>query len=144
MSFDQKMSKRQKHIIDDATLAALKREFQSRCKGEHLPCAVAFEIAKQLSVNPIEVGNAADLLAYRLVKCQLGLFGYQPQKKKVSPQRSDRQDLLNAIEEALVGGKLPCQRAWQIAAQFGVSKMTVSNICEYLKIKIKPCQLGAF
>ena len=144
MSFDQKMSKERQHSIDAAMLNALKSEFQRRCKGENLPCAVAFEIAKLLGVNPSEVGKAADQLAYRLVKCQLGLFGYQPHKKRVTPQRTDRQDLLAAIKEAVVDERLPCRSAWQIAAQFEVHKVTVSNVCEYLQVKIKPCQLGAF
>ena len=138
------MSDKMHATVDAASLEAIKGEFERRCRDQKLACAVAFEIARASGTTPETVGKAADLLSYRLVKCQLGLFGYQPQKKRVTPQQTDRRDLLGAIEEALVEGKLSCRRAWQIAAQFGVGKMTVSNICEHLQIKIKPCQLGAF
>ena len=144
MSFDQKMSENSKPTIDEALLEAIKAQFQKRCKEKQLACALAFDIAKSLDLDPGLVGKAADILAYRLVKCQLGLFGHQPRYKRVTPQKTDRQDLLAAIQEALVDGKLPCGRAWQIAAQFGIGKMKISNICEHLQIKIKPCQLGAF
>ena len=36
------------------------------------------------------------------------------------------------------------KKAWEIAKRFEISKMKVSSVCEQLKIKIKPCQLGAF
>ena len=52
--------------------------------------------------------------------------------------------LTNAIQEARVDGNLSCEKAWEIARRFDVSKMKVSSVCEQLKIKIKPCQLGAF
>jgi hypothetical protein len=52
--------------------------------------------------------------------------------------------MTGAIKEALVDGKLSCESAWEIARRFDASKMKVSSVCEQLKIKIKPCQLGAF
>jgi hypothetical protein len=74
----------------------------------------------------------------------LGLFGYLPEKKIVKPQKPENQNLEDAIRDALVEGKLSCERAWEISRSFNVPKMTVSAVCEQLKIKIKPCQLGAF
>jgi hypothetical protein len=81
---------------------------------------------------------------YELVKCQLGLFGYTPKKKIVTPQDTTNQDLKNAIQKALVDERLPCISAWEIAARFQISKLTVSSIGEAIGVKIKPCQLGAF
>jgi hypothetical protein len=79
-----------------------------------------------------------------LVKCQLGLFGYTPEKKIVKPKATENPDLASAIRDARVDGKLSCENAWEIARRFDVSKMRVSSVCEQLKIKVKPCQLGAF
>ncbi len=79
-----------------------------------------------------------------LVKCQLGLFGYTPSKKIVAPKAPENQNLERAIADSLIDGDLSCDKAWEIARRFDVSKMTVSAACEQLKIKIKPCQLGAF
>jgi hypothetical protein len=39
------------------------------------PCTLAFEIARDLSVTPEEIGRTADILDIPLAKCQLGLFG---------------------------------------------------------------------
>jgi len=39
-----------------------------------LPCAVAFEIARELQVSPKNVGEAADKLGILVSKCQLGCF----------------------------------------------------------------------
>ena len=90
------------------------------------------------------MGKAADLMEIKLVKCQLGLFGYEPVKKIVKPKPAANTDLEKAIRSSLVDGKLSCEAAWEIAHEFNISKMSVSAICEALKIKITPCQLGAF
>jgi hypothetical protein len=115
-----------------------------REQSGELPCAVAFEIAKDLGVSPVEVGKNVDLLNFGLVKCQLGLFGYHPKKKIVKSLPTVAQDLKDAIREALVEGRLPCEKAWSIASRLKVPKMKVSGACEAMEIKIKPCQLGAF
>ncbi len=116
---------------------------QNAVNGE-VACAVAFKIADELNITPAEVGKAIDLLDYRIMKCQLGLFGYLPDKKKVKPKAPEDQQLEQAIRDALVDKKLVCRDAWSIASRFKVPKMTVSAACEALGIKIKPCQLGAF
>jgi hypothetical protein len=112
-------------------------------KGE-LPCAVAFELAKELRVLPDAVGRAADLLELRLVKCQLGLFGYSPQKSIVKPAVSVSQELEEAILGGLINNRLPCKTAWDIAEQLRIQRMRISGACDALSIKIGPCQLGAF
>jgi len=120
--------------------AALRQEASS---GE-LACAVAFKIATALDVQPGEVGRVADLLEMRLTKCQLGLFGYQPEKRIVKPATQLSKDLEKAIREGLTGGRLPCERAWDIAKHLGIRKMAVSSACQALHIKICSCQIGAF
>lgn len=124
--------------------ARLPQQVAERAKDGELPCAVAFEIANQLNTAPAAVGACADEIKIRLVKCQLGLFGYSPDKKivKARPEVSDT--LRRAIGENLENGKLPCQRAFAIASDLGLRKMDISGACETLGIKIKPCQLGAF
>ena len=110
----------------------------------NLACAVAFKIAEELGATPAEIGKTVDLLDLRLSKCQLGLFGYQPDKKAVQARPAENREMEDAIRNALDDGKLSCCEAWDIAGRFKVPKMAVSGVCEYLGIKIKPCQLGAF
>ena len=109
-----------------------------------IPCAAAHKTAGDLKVTTAEVGFTADLLEMRIVKCQLGLFGYVPEKKIVRPAEKVSQDLEGAILESLDNGRLSCRSAWDIAEKFGTGRMQVSSACEALKIKISSCQLGAF
>jgi hypothetical protein len=115
-----------------------------RATAEELPCAVAFEIASQLEVPVAEVGLSLDLLNYRLIKCQLGLFGYRPHKKIARPPADLAPNLKEAIEKEAQEGKLACRLAWEIADRLGVPRLRVGGACEAAGIKIKPCQLGAF
>ena len=132
-----------KHSAGEVPAAGIKAEIENRSKNRELPCAVAFKIADDLGVPPDAVGKTGDLINYRIVKCQLGLFGY-PQKKIVTAREAPNPEIKDAISSALVDGRLPCKAAWQIADRFSVSKMAVSGICEQMNLKVRPCQLGAF
>jgi hypothetical protein len=144
MSLGKKNSFADKHEGSTKLDPSIKEAVLKRSKEGDLPCTIAFEIVKELGVEAAEVGKTVDLLNFRLVKCQLGLFGYIPEKKILKPQSTDNQDLKDAILNAQIDGRLPCKNAWEIASEFEISKMMISNIAEAMKIKIKPCQLGAF
>ena len=134
----------QKHapgaVVDPVIRDAL---LKSAIRGT-LPCAVAFDVAKHLGVAPEDIGRTADLLELRLVKCQLGLFGYGPRKSIVKGAKSVSPVLEKTIREALINDRLPCKRAWEIAKTLGIHKMKIGTACDALEIKIGPCQLGAF
>ncbi|HIJ57417.1 MAG TPA: hypothetical protein HPQ03_15025, partial [Deltaproteobacteria bacterium] len=133
-----------KHQPEEQPDKAIKSEIEKETESGELPCAVAFAIAKKISASAAEVGKAADLMNYDLVKCQLGLFGYKPGRKIVEPEASQDPDIKNAVTDSLEDGKLSCSAAWGIADRFSVSKLTVSGVCETMGLKIKSCQLGAF
>jgi len=109
-----------------------------------ISCAEAHSIAVELNADPADVGIAIDLLEVRIIKCLLGLFGYG--KEKNIPALSDKinPEIELAIQSSIVNGRLACFTAWEIAKRFNVSKAMVSATCEVMKIKISPCQLGAF
>jgi len=117
---------------------------EQRAKGRELSCAAAFRIAGDLKARPGEVGLAVDLLDMRLAKCQMGLFGYRPEKRVVKPAESVSEEMEKAIQAALVNQRLPCRAAWDIAERFSIPKMKVAAACEALDVKISSCQLGAF
>ena len=133
-----------KHGSDAQIDSRIKDALEQQTQDNEVPCAVAFNVAEELQVSPADVGKTADLLEMELVKCQLGLFGYKPEKKIVQAKAADDPDLEQIIRDSLIDGKLPCKTAWEIASNHDLSKMAVSAICEHLGIKIKPCQLGAF
>ena len=109
-----------------------------------LSCAEAERIGAALGVKLEEVGRTLDLLELRIGRCQLGLFGYGPERKAVQPAALVAKDLEEAIRGRLADGRLPCKAAWEIAAELRITRMEVSAACETQKIRIKPCQLGAF
>lgn len=117
-------------------------------EDNQLPCPVAFKIAGELKLTPLQVGEMADKLGIRLSHCQLGLFGYGPKSEGkhriVCPMSEIPADLKRAIEEALVDGRLPCAAAWEIAARFRRPRLDIANAAEGLGIRINKCQLGAF
>ncbi|MBW2407313.1 MAG: hypothetical protein JRF17_08085 [Deltaproteobacteria bacterium] len=133
-----------KHGPDEKPDALIKNEILKQTQNEKIPCAVAFQIAETLKILPETVGKTADLMNFKLTKCQLGLFGYPPQKKIVKPLENIKIDVKDAVSHALVQGRLSCKDAWDIASRLHVSKITVSDVCETMGIKIKSCQLGAF
>jgi len=144
MSKDKGKKFSDKHKAAEKPNPEIKNKIETRSKNNEIPCAVAFEIVEDIGVLPAEVGKNIDLMNYKLVKCQLGLFGYKPDKKMVTPQDTTNQDVKNAIQKALVDERLACKSAWEIAARFQVPKLTISGITEAMGVKIKPCQLGAF
>lgn len=119
-------------------------EILSHVADNELSCNDAFEIAWRLQVPACDIGVAADRLKLKLVKCQLGLFGYKPDKKIVAADDFVSQELEDAIRNCLDNGKLLCIKAWEIAGTLNIQKFSVSCACESLGIKIKECQLGAF
>jgi hypothetical protein len=52
--------------------------------------------------------------------------------------------LEGAIRNAMEDGRLPCEKAFQIAHDLNLSKRKVGEACNRLKIKISRCQLGCF
>ena len=111
---------------------------------DKIACSAVFAIISELGVTPADAGRALDLMDVSIIKCQLGLFGYTPEKKVVKPAGSVSGDMEREIRARLAGGMLACAAAWEIAAKLKTAKMDVAAACETLGIKIKPCQLGAF
>jgi hypothetical protein len=120
------------------------RAVTEKVKEGRITCAAAHSLAKSLNVPPEEVGLAADVLGVKIAKCQLGLFGYGPDRKKVGPAPEIASRLREAIESSLVNGRLGCAASWGIAEEFQISRMEVASACEAMKVKIRACQLGAF
>ena len=129
--------------IPDDTVAQRLR--QRAVKGA-IACATAFDVAQDLGASPTLIGRTADLLELRLVKCQLGLFGYglKKDREKSLSASSVPLEIKKTILESLDGNSLPCKTAWKLAKNLGIHKLKMGMACDALGIKIRPCQLGAF
>jgi hypothetical protein len=134
----------QKHSQEIKVEDSLKQEVRQAAKENNVSCMAAEEIAGRKAISLGDVGIALDILNINITECQLGLFGYRPQKKIVQSAKEIAPDLNQAISDALSDGRLSCVTAWAIAKKLKLPRMKVSAACEALKIRIKPCQLGAF
>jgi hypothetical protein len=144
MSAKKKSPYSEKHRPNSRPDPIIEKEIEKRCQKQVISCARAFKIAEQLNVKPIEVGRTADLMNIKVVKCQLGLFGHQPENKIVKAEETSNQALLDAVTGSSENNRLTCEKAWQIADQLNISKLKVSNVSQADGIRIKNCQLGAF
>jgi hypothetical protein len=144
MTHEDKGHFSKKHSSDRKVQEPVHTKVKTKVADGAMACAVAFEVAESLGVPPEEVGFTLDVLEVKVVKCQLGLFGYAPVKRIVKPAERVSPDLEKAIRGALVNGRLPCASAWALAEKRRLKKMEISSACETLGIKIGPCQLGTF
>ena len=126
--------------IDPAIATAIK----AKSDGGNISCSAAHKIAQQQVVSPARVGQIIDLLELRINKCQMGLFGYSPEKKIVQPSKTISDALESALRPVVTDNRVSCADCWKIADRMTLSRMDVAAACEGLKIKITPCQLGAF
>ena len=122
----------------------LAEALKGKSRDGQITCAAAHRIARELEVSPADVGVALDLLELRIGKCQLGLFGYGPQKKAVKPAEKVSPKLEEALRKSVVDNRVSCLSCWEIARGLSLVRMDVCAACESLNIKIVSCQIGAF
>lgn len=141
-------TRKSKHLADKhegkSPDPKIEAELATKSIDGQLPCAVAFDVATELDVTPAEVGVTCDLLNIKISKCQIGLFGYPPDKKVVTADKDPVPALKEALLAARTDNRITCEIAWEIAARLKVGKIAVGNACEAMGIKIKDCQVGGF
>lgn len=132
-------------FVVDAVLAAA---IETALTDSLLPCAVAFRVAETHVVAPLLVGQTADVLGIRLTRCQLGLFGYPGHAKgwDALAGTAISEDLAAAVRAAAdeAGGMIACAQLWELAVQFGISRLQMGYVVDQLGLRIGACQLGAF
>lgn len=133
-----------KHPQGTEAAPEINQKLQGKITDGRVSCAAAHAIAVELNVAPKEVGIAIDLMEARIHKCQLGLFGYQPEKRMVKAAENPSREVEAAINAHLADGRIACKKCWEIAEHLRKKKLDVSSVCEGLGIKINKCQLGAF
>ncbi len=133
-----------KHAPGSTVDPAIARAIEEKASEGGITCAAAHKIAEAFSLDPLEVGKSLDLMEIRIHKCQLGLFGYKPEKRIIKPAPHVPPALAERIHKAAPGGRIACRSVWEIAGQFDITRLEAAAACEALDLKIAPCQLGAF
>lgn len=144
MAKKDKGSYAKKHSGNNEVNPDILKAVEGKAREGKITCAASLRIAADLDVPPLEVGITLDSLEIKIIKCQMGIFGYDPEKTPIKIMDNVEKELKGAIEGELKEGRLSCKSAWEIAKGLSVSRMDVTSACNCLKIKITPCQLGAF
>ncbi len=119
-------------------------KIRAAADNDSITCSSAHQISKSLNLPPAEIGVQIDLLEYRITECQLGLFGYSNEKKRINPEIIISPDLDDQLEKAVFDGKISCLSCWDIAGALKIKRLDMGSSCEKKNIRIKPCQLGSF
>nr|NJM01340.1 hypothetical protein [Desulfobacula sp.] len=109
-----------------------------------ITCVSAHKISKTLNLPPAEIGIQIDLLEFKIMECQLGLFGYGSSGKKINPEIEISHDLDTQLEKASSNGRISCLECWDIAGRLKMKRLDMGSACEKKNIRIKPCQIGSF
>jgi hypothetical protein len=57
---------------------------------------------------------------------------------------TENNDVKSKIRAAAPEGKIPCDTAFRLAEELGISRKEMGNFLNELRIKIIQCQLGCF
>ena len=74
--------------ISSGTREQITAAMRTGAADGELSCAEAFEMARELGVDPLTMGRVADEIGVRFIRCQLGFYGYVPSKSIVKPAES--------------------------------------------------------
>ena len=136
-----------KHPSGTTLKEDIAKAIREKSRGGALACAAGENISKKLKVEIAEVGTTADLMEIKIIKCQLGLFGWGEKPnhgKDIQATDSVPLETKTALEKAAENGAVTCAGLWAIADRLGVKRKAVSAACDTLKLKIRGCQLGTF
>ena len=122
----------------------ISKRIESLADNGSVSCAAAHRIAKDLGISPSDIGVQIDLMEYRISKCQMGLFGYSPEKKRIDPEIEISKNLQGQLDKENTQEPISCSKCWEIAGRLKIKKLDIGSACEKKDIRIKPCQLGAF
>jgi hypothetical protein len=119
-----------------------------RLRDGKLSCTEAFAIAKNLGVDPLKVGLAANEADIHISHCQLGLFGYGPKTegkhKIVNPMDNVPEHLAAHLRAEAGPDGITCAAVWRVAADLGYKRIVASSAVEAMGIRVSSCQLGCF
>jgi hypothetical protein len=123
-------------------------QLRAATKDDQLSCALAHKLAREWKVIPEALGASAKEAGIRIIRCQMGLFGFGPKGtpgyRAVQPADHVPEALSVEVQAALIDGRLPCRVAWELGQRHGLAYRRIGDALEALGIRVKPCQLGQF
>ncbi len=119
---------------------------QPHLREGRLPCARAFDLARDWGIEPLELAQQGAEAGIRIGWCQLGLFTGATKGEKGWPAGPVEapSDVAAAVVAAAEEGRLPCARAWGLSKRLGLGRLDLGQFAESLGVRISRCQLGCF
>lgn len=99
-------------------------------------CLDAFKLAKELKVEPMEIGALTKAFGIRIDNCELGVFGDLEFKEK---NESIYNELLVLSDDEK---KINCKDAWHVAKDSSLKK--VGSTTKNSDLEVVYCKLGCF
>ncbi len=88
---------------------------------------------------PVQVKSKQDVH-----RSKAAAAGETRDKMRFREDEMDREELISAIKEATINGRLSCETAHRLSNERSVPLQAIGALCNELKIKIADCQLGCF
>ena len=88
-----------KHSDEREVDPAIVMAIEDKASDKKITCAGAFKIAENCGTTADEIGFTLDMLEIRIIRCQMGIFGYEPEKKVVKPTENVPGELERAINQ---------------------------------------------
>ena len=123
MTHGDKGAFQKKHPPNKRLKPSVADPVKEQASEKGLSCAAAHNIASDLGESPAEIGFTLDFLELQIIKCQMGLFGYAPEKKVVKPAKAVTDALEKALREKAVNDRISCRSTWDIAEKMGEKKI---------------------
>ncbi|MFC1847035.1 hypothetical protein ACFLYS_03150 [Chloroflexota bacterium] len=125
-------------------LAQLEGMVKKSLKNGYLSCPIAWKIAKEASVTKIAVGEIADRLGVRIADCQIGFFKKDKTLYNNPEHKSIDSEIITMLKTLNENNQLTCAKVFDLAKQFKLKPITISNEAGAQGLKIYSCQLGCF
>ena len=86
-----------KHSGERKVNPVIVNALEEKASDKKITCAGAFKIADTCGTTADEIGFTLDMIEIRIIRCQMGIFGYEPEKKVVKPMDNVPDELEEAI-----------------------------------------------
>ncbi|MFC1866369.1 hypothetical protein ACFLYB_06635 [Chloroflexota bacterium] len=130
--------------LSQKQISYLESMIKALLQDGYLPCPVAWEISDQVEVSKIAIGEIADRLGTRITDCQLGFFKEDKTAYDNPEHKGMLSGFITSLKKLKEDGNLSCAMVFEMAQQFMLEPIVISNEASAQGLKINGCQLGCF
>ena len=130
--------------LPNEVLSQLGDTMKASLKDGYLPCAVAFQMAKEAQIPKVAVGEMTDRLGVRVTNCQIGCFKVDKTIHDTSTHEDPDDGIVSKLNALKETNELTCAKVFDLAEQLKSTPMAIADAANLRDLKISSCQLGCF